>query len=296
VAGIFSVNRQPFRCVEVDPERITVDLGHPLADKPIRVTATLIDTIEQKKEERGGLLRDWMEIMADGVGMQARWQDRPTDFFRDSPFARPDENVDARFYAQPRLVQHLDDVALEQVRQVYAQVIKEDMRVLDLMSSWHSHLPPGVRLRQVTGLGLNAHELQKNSALTDYQVHDLNNNPTLPFRDNHYDVIVCCVSVEYLTAPFDVFAEAARVLRPGGHLLTVFSNRWFPPKAVRIWTELHEFERMGLVLEYFHRSQTFSNLQTYSIRGLMRPRHDKYYAQMPFSDPVFAVWGQKVQS
>ena len=84
------------------------------------------------------------------------------------------------------------------------------------------------------------------------------------------------------------------VLRPEGHFVITFSNRWFPPKAIQIWQELHEFERMGLVLDYFINTDGFSELKTYSIRGVPRPADDKYYHQMPFADPVYAVWGRKV--
>jgi hypothetical protein len=50
---------------------------------------------------------------------------------------------------------------------------------------------------------------------------------------------------------------------------------------------------MGMVLEYFIRSGGFKNLQTYSIRGLPRPHEDKYFPNLRYSDPVYAVWGQK---
>jgi SAM-dependent methyltransferase len=90
-----------------------------------------------------------------------------------------------------------------------------------------------------------------------------------------------------------VFREIARILRPQGYFIITFSNRWFPGKAAKIWSELHEFKRVGLVLEYFNRSQRFKDLQTYSLGGLARPRNDKYFPAIKFSDPVFAVWGQK---
>ena len=102
------------------------------------------------------------------------------------------------------------------------------------------------------------------------------------------------LKIEYLTNPKAVFAEVARVLRPGGVFVVTYSNRWFPPKAILLWTELQEFERTGLVLEYFRSTELFREHQTYSIRGLMRPRHDKYFGSVPFSDPVYAVWGQRV--
>ena len=141
--------------------------------------------------------------------------------------------------------------------------------------------------------GLNRLELSQNAILTERRVQDLNQQVTLDFPDNQFDVVICTASVEYLIYPDAVFAEVARVLKPGAHFVLTFSNRWFETKAVRIWKELHEFERMGLVLEYFRRSGKFHDLQTYSVRGLARPSHDKYFGQFKYADPVYAVWGRK---
>jgi len=105
--------------------------------------------------------------------------------------------------------------------------------------------------------------------------------------------VICTVSVEYLTDPLAVFDEVARVLRPGGVFAVTFSNRWFAPKAIRIWLELHEFERPGLVLEYFLNGGAFKDLHTLSLRGLPRPQTDKYYVQNRVADPVFGVWGSR---
>ena len=121
----------------------------------------------------------------------------------------------------------------------------------------------------------------------------MNADPTLPFADNTFDLVLCTVSVEYLVRPEGVFRDVARVLRPGGRFVVTFSNRWFPPKAIKLWKELHEFERMGLVLEYFKRSEKFTDLQTLSSRGWPRPESDKYYPEFLKSDPVYAVWGSK---
>jgi SAM-dependent methyltransferase len=167
------------------------------------------------------------------------------------------------------------------------------MQVLDLMSSWQSHLPENLNLRRTVGLGLNERELRKNPQLTELMVQDLNVNSSLPFESNSFDAAICTVSVEYLIDPLAVFEEVSRVLRTDGYFSVTFSNRWFPTKAIKIWKELHEFERMGLVLEYFLRSGGFKNLQTYSIRGLPRPHDDKYFPDLLFSDPIYAVWGQK---
>ena len=189
------------------------------------------------------------------------------------------------------MVQHIDDTAIDTIRQLYGRLVRPESRVLDLMSSWVSHLPEKLALKSVTGLGMNNEELQANDRLSDLCVHDLNNNPYLPFDDNVFDAAICTVSVEYLVHPFEVFEEINRVLAPGGVFIVTFSNRWFPPKAISIWPQLHEFERMGLVLEFFLKSGQYTKLHTYSMRGLPRPANDKYASQILFSDPVYAVWG-----
>lgn len=291
--GIFKANKEPFRCISQNNGHLGIDLGHPLAGKSLELLVT-VGAIRPKPEERGGGVRDWGELITLGLGMQARWNGQATDFFTDRPFHRLNTSPDSDFYARTRLVQHIDDTAIDIVRQTYARFLTDDMMVLDLMSSWQSHLPQDVHLQHVTGLGLNEVELQNNNRLNDHVVHDLNADAKLPFDDQAFDVILCTVSVEYLIDPFTVFEEAARVLKPGGYFVISFSNRWFDPKVTRIWTELHEFERMGLVLEYFRGSGRFDDLQTYSVRGLKRPFNDKYYGKIPFSDPVFAVWGRRI--
>ncbi len=290
--GIFSANRDPFRCVSVNNGHLGIFMGHPMADKEIDLNVT-IGTIHSKLEERGGTSINWGENITQGVGMQSRWDSQPTDFFAGHPFERKDETPDTIFYETPRLVHHIDSVADDMVRQIHGRFITPHSRTLDLMSSWQSHLPYNDRPAYVTGLGLNASELSKNDHLDDYVVHDLNLNPTLPFEANSFDTVLCSLSVEYLTSPFDVFSDLTRVLQSGGFLVVTFSNRWFEPKAIRLWTELHEFERMGLVLEYFMRDGLFDDLHTYSVRGLPRPHDDRYSGKLPFSDPVYAVWGKK---
>ncbi len=166
MAGIFAANVAPFRCVQVDNDHLAIDLGHPLSEKRIDLNVT-VGTVRLKSEERGGTLRSWGERITQGVGMQARWQDRPTDFFSDAPFERLDGSADAIFYTKPRLVQHIDDTALDMVRQIQARFVQTDMSV-------------------------------------------------------------------------------------------------------------------------------FEDLHTYSVRGLARPVNDKYYGQLPYSDPVYTVWGQRI--
>ena len=290
VAGVYPNNMNPFRCVSANGDGIKADANHPLADRSVLFRATIKD-VREKFEEHGGTSIDWAETALNGPGMQTRVNGNPTHFFADHPFRRPDENPDDQFYAQPRLVQHIDDSAIDVIRHLYGSLLRPESDVLDLMSSWVSHLPEDLAFSSLTGLGMNAEELQANERLSDYYVHDLNANPNMPFGDNAFDAVICTVSVEYLSDPFNTFEEINRVLKPGGVFIVTFSNRWFPPKAINIWPQLHEFERMGLVLEFFLESGQYTNLHTYSMRGLPRPADDKYASQMLFSDPVYAVWG-----
>jgi SAM-dependent methyltransferase len=292
VPGIFAQNRQPFRCVGVENGSLRVSLAHPLQRTPLTLDVS-VGSVQEKVYERGGSSTSWIERLTEGAGMQARWQTAPTDFFAGEPFHRADEGTDAVFYRRPRLVSHLDLTAQEMLSNLYLRFVRDGMRIIDLMGSWQSHLPPVCRPSHITGIGLNAEELRRNPVLTEAIVQDLNTKPVLPHADASFDLALCALSVEYLTDPDRIFKEIARVLAPEAHFVVSFSNRWFPPKVVQIWSCLHEFERMGLVLEYFHRSGRFDNLGTYSMRGLPRPRTDKYARQQPYADPIYAVWGRK---
>lgn len=291
--GVFSGNIRPFRITGLDGDCLEADAGHPLAGHDLAVTALVHDTMT-KPYDRGGECAVLMECLADGPGMQVPKNGRPTDFFEPDAFVREDEAGDGAFYAKPRLVNHLDDRAIETITGLYGDLLEPGMDVLDLMSAWRSHVPADARLNSLTGLGMNAEEMAANPQLTDFRVQDLNQNPVLPFADGFFDRVICTASVEYLIHPEAVFAEAARVLRPGGIFAVTFSNRWFPPKTIRLWTRLHEFERMGLVTAYFNQSGRFTDLHTVSSRGWPRPETDKYYGQFFKSDPVYAVWGRRL--
>jgi SAM-dependent methyltransferase len=295
VPGVFRENLQPFRCTGLEPEWVSADFNHPLAGKQLAVEVAVQD-LRPKFEEHGGTTTDWLESALTGPGMQARADGGATNFFADRPFARADENDDRVFYERPRMVNHLDDAAIGRISDLYRRLIPPDADVLDLMASWTSHLPQDLRIKSLAVLGMNPDELNANPRAAERVVHDLNRLPVLPFGDGRFDAVICSVSVEYLIRPFEVFDDVARVLRPGGRFIVTFSNRWFPPKAIRVWAELHEFERMGMVLEYFLKSGQYGQLETFSLRGLPRPENDKYFGRMYFADPVYAVWGRKIAS
>ena len=291
--GGFSAGMLPLRIIELDDHWLTCDLNHPLAGHDFTVSST-IGAIHGAPDEHGGRCQDAMEQLLHGPGMQARIARQPTDFFCGDAFQRMDATADSGFYKTARMTEHLDSRALHEVEQLYASLLPGGARVLDLMASIDSHVTDTDAT--IVGLGMNADELAANQRLSERLVHDLNQQPVLPCADDSFDAVICTVSVEYLVNPLEVFSEVRRVLKPGGLFINIFSNRWFPPKVIALWIDLHEFERMGLVSEYYHRTRGFGVVNTRSLRGLSRPEDDKYSGQTGQSDPVFAVWASKDSS
>ena len=194
-------------------------------------------------------------------------------------FRRQDETPDSEFYRHPRFVTHLDEHALAAVTQLYREYFAPGSALLDLMSSWVSHLPPEVAYRRVVGLGMNAAELRGNPRLHAHVVHDLNQQPALPFADQEFDGAAICVSIDYLTQPVAVLRELARVLRPEAPLVITFSNRCFPSKAIAAWHQLDDRGHLALVRQYL-----------VAAGGWHAPALlDRSPAPAGQSDPLFAV-------
>lgn len=190
-------------------------------------------------------------------------------------FDRADPTPDDEFYVPLRLVTHIDDAAIAAVTALYAELgIGEGSRVLDLMSSWVSHLPEPPA--ELVALGMNGAELDANPRATERVVHDLNADPALPFTDARFDAVTCCVSVDYLVRPVEVLAEAARVLAPGGVVVLTFSNRCFPTKAVRGWLATDDVGRCAIVAAYLRAAGGFTE-PAVSLRTPPR-RGDPLYA------------------
>lgn len=199
------------------------------------------------------------------------------DGFPEGFFSRADEADDREFYAPPRIVQHIDDGAIAAAGAFYTE-LGATGRVLDLMSSWVSHL--SARPEHLTVLGMNDDELARNPMAHDRVRHDLNADPVLPLPDDAFDLCVCTVSVDYLTRPVAVFAEVARVLVPGGTFACTFSNRCFPTKAIRGWLATDDEGHLAIVGEYFRRSGGFEAPQAGRC------------GTPPGADPLFAVWAR----
>ncbi len=197
------------------------------------------------------------------------------DAFPPSFFDRDDNARDDAFYLQPRLVTHIDDGAIAAVGDLYER-LGIDGDVLDLMSSWVSHFHAAPR--SLTALGMNRSELDANAMATDRVVRDLNTDPHLPFADHTFDSVVCCVSVDYLVRPLEVFDAVSRVLRPGGVFVCTLSNRVFPTKAIRGWLASSDASHCDIVATYFQLAVGFD-----------APNAERV-PTVPGHDPLYAVW------
>jgi len=209
--------------------------------------------------------------------------DATPKLFPQGSFHREDETDDGLFYDQPRLVVHIDEHAVEATASYFGRVLPRDGTILDLMSSWRSHMPDDLPIENLVGLGLNAVEMAENPQLDRAVVHDINADPVLPFDDGAFDAAVLTVSVQYIVRPKEVFREVNRVLWEGGSLHVVYSNRMFPTKAVAIWKALDDARRTQLIVSYFDHSGGWGPPRARDIGN----HHE------PYADPVYVVSASK---
>ncbi len=192
-------------------------------------------------------------------------------------FARIDEEDDEIFYEPPRLVHHIDDHAIAALSDCYRRTLPQGGVLLDVMSSWVSHLPPEIDYADVIGHGMNAAELAANPRLTRHFVQNLNRDPHLPLADNSVDAATICVSIQYLQRPVAVLGEIARVLRPAGSLVISFSNRCFWTKAVAVWRALDDRGHIALVERYLAAAR-FERIELHRLAEWIEDKQDPLYA------------------
>src|SRR6202023_423477 len=196
-------------------------------------------------------------------------------------FTKIDAEEDELFYQPPRLVCHIDDGAIAALTELYRAALPAGGALLDLMSSWVSHLPPEIDYAQVIGHGMNAAELAANPRLSRWFVQDLNRDTNLPLDAASVDAAMICVSIQYLQQPVAVLRELARVLRPDAPLVVSFSNRCFWTKAVAIWRQLDDDGHAHLV-ELYLRHAGFNRSETHRLAEWVED----------VSDPITAVIGR----
>ena len=202
-----------------------------------------------------------------------------------------DPTKDSDFYAFPRFVTHVDEGFIDRLTALYREILSPNTRILDLMSSWVSHLPEEMEFEHIEGHGMNGEELAKNPRLHSYFVQDLNAQPKLPLGDSSFDAVLITVSVQYLQYPEAIFAELYRILKPNGLVVVSFSNRMFYQKAIASWRDNSDLGRVALVKSYVKSVAGFREVQ-----AIVRPATTPSFLQMlgiMVADPFYAVIGKK---
>lgn len=200
-----------------------------------------------------------------------------------------DPSDDALFYDYPRFVTHVDDRFIQQLTELYRLKLQPNSSILDLMSSWVSHLPEDMEFEDVVGHGMNEEELARNPQLTRFFVQDLNQTQLLPLPDCSFDAVLNTVSVQYLQYPEAVFAEIWRVLKPGGTAIVSFSNRMFYQKAIQVWRDGSDASHVQLVKRYFKGIPGFADITAIGRPSFGSKGFDWMQLLAPPSDPFFAV-------
>ena len=213
-----------------------------------------------KDPKTGILLPESGEIEA---ALPATWDEDENPFasIGKDKFARLDSAPDSVFYADPRFVEHVDENAVKTMTSYISdRFLERGDSVLDLCSSWTSHITPQAKdrleLKRIAGLGMNEKELSSNPILTDWAVLDLNKQSAkLPYDDSSFDKVICQLSIDYLISPLEVMREVGRVLKPGGRVAILFSNRLFIQKAVGLWTGADDIDHAYTVGAYLRYSK-----------------------------------------
>jgi SAM-dependent methyltransferase len=154
----------------------------------------------------------------------------------------------------------VDGAALAAITDLYREVMPKEGAILDVMSSWVSHLPPEIHYRRVVGLGNDACVLAENPFLDEWRVQDLNRDPHLNFVGGEFDGAAICGAVQHLISPAEVIREIGRVLKPGSPLVVTFSNRCLCTPATGCWRLFDETGQLGLVARYFVEAGNFTDI------------------------------------
>tara|TARA_Y100001968_G_scaffold31865_1_gene24524 strand:- start:28836 stop:29486 length:651 start_codon:yes stop_codon:yes gene_type:complete len=195
-----------------------------------------------------------------------------------------DNSDDFLFYQNPRYVHHLGSSFRRRLTRLYSKYLLENHIILDLMSSWVSHLPHDVKYQKVIGHGLNESELIANKILDQFFIQDLNKKQNLPFEDSSIDTCLIVAGWQYLQYPEKISTELSRIIKSNSLLIISFTNRAFWTKAPNIWTNSTEDGRVEYVKKVISDKGWFVekifNEDTYEDRffGLYKQIGDPFFS------------------
>jgi len=293
--AIYQGNRRYCRVSNIQEGTLSVDCNHPLSSKAVEMMVR-IESIKKATAEPCASCNDIVAMCCDhGPGMQDSLPAQETNFWCGNPFSRPDAGNDSEFFGTPSLQPYWDRTALKQLSLLYRQLIAQNSKILDLMAGVHSPLQEAdIKPSAVICAGLNRQELEHNPLCTRSEIVDVNTITSLPFSSEQFDVVLIHAAIEYAINPQLLIAEVQRVLKPAGRVIISFSNRSVTEKTIQLWSDAAEFERPAIVLAYLHSCSGFSRFNSYSMRGLLRSEDDRLAQQLLYSDPVYAVWADKI--
>ncbi len=197
--------------------------------------------------------------------------------------SKADMSDDQIFYQQPRYAYHLSDTFRARLTSLYSEYLLKHHVILDLMSSWVSHLPSNIRYKKVIGHGLNESELNSNKRLDWFWIQNLNKKHNMPIEDSSVDVGLIVAGWQYLQYPERVSLELSRIIKPDSLLIISFTNRAFWTKSPNIWTYSSEEKRVEYVNSVLSsngwRIEKLLNEKTYNkILGLNTVESDPFYS------------------
>tara|TARA_Y100001968_G_C19311518_1_gene694434 strand:+ start:288 stop:938 length:651 start_codon:yes stop_codon:yes gene_type:complete len=158
-----------------------------------------------------------------------------------------DFSDDKLFYQKPRFVQHLSSSFRLRLTKLYSQYLYSHFVILDLMSSWVSHLPLDTKYKKIIGHGMNELELNSNNRLDSFWIENLNISQNFPLENCSIDAALIVAGWQYLQYPEDVSLELSRIIKANSLLIISFTNRAFWTKSPNIWTNSTEDERIQYV-------------------------------------------------
>lgn len=264
----------PFRLISKNQETIVADLNHPLAKYYLTLTATKVE--QSNNDSKNRPQRDITNLISTkGPGMQAPFEFGDPIFFNEYPFKK---NKDNKEHKNEVLKPNIESVAKQQIESLYSELLPKHSKILDVLSNNCSYLANNYQTGFLAGIGDDEKLLSENKRLDTYTTQDLNSDLTLPFESNSFDAAICTLAIETLSNPLELMKEIVRVVNQKGKFIITFVNVYSPDQSISLWSQLHPFERIQLVLEYFRESGLFAELNTVSNRGRSK-------------NSIYAVWG-----
>ena len=192
---------------------------------------------------------------------------------------------DQIFYQQPRYVHHLSVSFRDRLTNLYSKYLCSHHVILDLMSSWLSHLPTDSKYKKVIGHGMNESELSANKRLDSFWVQNLNKNQFIPMEDSSVDIGLIVAGWQYLQYPEKVSLELSRIIKTDSPLIISFTNRAFWTKSPNIWINSSEEERIIYV-----KSVLLANGWSVEKIYIEKTYENKLFAfHTSESDPFFSI-------